>query len=149
MLLRPYTFIIFMAVNTLMFLLSCENSKSGEYEKETKIFGNYLSNTFHQALATDSTNYFLFSDSGCPGCMKRSSRYYQKNWPRNKYIMSPTLHENNFSLFEENIMIDSTGTINRLKYNGGNIGIIQVANKQVYRIIYVEASTIDSIYAHL
>ena len=94
-------------------------------------------------------NYFVFSENGCPGCMKRTNAFYQKNHKHNVYIMSKLFHEKYNNFFHENVLIDSSGKINRLKYHGGNIGIIQVAQQQVYNIIYVEASTIDSIYNKL
>jgi len=129
--------------------LGCNTAKDNAYQKETKIFSNYLEEKFHEALAKDSVNYFVFSENGCPGCMKRANAFYQKNHKHNVYIMSKQFHEKYFNFFHENILIDSSGKINRLKYHGGNIGIIQVAHQQVYNIIYVEASTIDSIYNKL
>lgn len=124
-------------------IFSCNNKPKNQ---DTELFAGYLETSLHSSIPSDSSNYILISEFGCHGCIEGTI-----NKLRDKanvtFILSKAAYHNymeNMQLPANRYRIDSTGEINRLKYHGGNVGIVQTANHAVYNIIPLQTATLDS-----
>lgn len=121
---------------------SCKNATE---DAETRHFSKYLE-TLHTSIPADSTNYVVISEFGCHGCI---SGIIDKLHDMDNaiFIVSRVAYYNYIEeqkLQVGRYLIDSTGEINRLKYHGGNAGIVQTANHTVYKIVPLQTNSLDS-----
>jgi hypothetical protein len=125
-------------------LCCCKREDNSRYKAETVNFNDYLKSHFNKTITNDSTCYFLVSESGCSGCIynvidafagKRRVIFIMSiaSYEKYSYKASPT----------EQILIDSTGKINRLPYHNGNIGLIETSKERIDTIIYFEPTTLE------
>lgn len=143
---RTFTILIIIAISILGFACKDEKPKETGLEKH---FSNYLNNTFKKTLANDSTWYVLVNESGCAGCVSRTIQHYYNN-PKAIFIFSVSSRNRFFEHIEEESFrakqwIDSSGKVNRLKYNNGNIGIISVHDGHIDTVYALDATNTDAV----
>ncbi|MBS1781772.1 MAG: hypothetical protein JSS78_01770 [Bacteroidetes bacterium] len=98
-----------------------------------------------RSIPDDSTNFLIVSINGCPSCIHKtfSQIAYIKH---GICILSLATYEKYMPKVNQSVWIDSMDKCDRLKYNNGNIGLIQTVHKKIYNIINIESTNIDSIY---
>lgn len=128
----------------LFLFFSCTNQHN-QFEGDSKIFEKYLKVNFARSIPEDSTNFFIVSINGCPSCIHKTlSRI-----PHIKHgicIVSLAVYDKYMPIENQRIWIDTMGKCDRLKYNNGNIGLIQTFHNKIYNIVNIEPTNIDSIF---
>lgn len=128
-------------------LLGACHSVNNKYNEDTTVFTSYLvQHEFKHALNSDSVDFVLVSSSACHGCIQKSLDRLL-NESNIVLISSSKTLEHNTSPITANkkYLVDKSNDLDRLKYHRRNIGIIRMLNNQIYDIIYLDPSTIDSV----
>ncbi len=120
---------------------SCKNADPvihERYEEETRYINQYLQGFKLQNV--DSIRLLiLVADEGCIGCVKEVVTTLS-NRENVLFVLSPIAYHRYLSSgnSSKNIIIDSTGKINRLSFHQGNVAAISFKQQQVDTIIVLE-----------
>lgn len=134
-------------------LLSCSRSK---YEKQTKLFNEYLSVTHHSSIPEELYNYLLIPLEGCAGCIHGVLQKLTKNETPLDNITIIISYSGKTSLYnltgikgKKNILIDSTGRLSRIGITKVNFAFIETKNNRINNISYFTSVNLDSLYTRL
>lgn len=131
-------------ISACIALASCRNTD--KYAADSKHFGTYLEHTFGTGIPKDSTTFVLVSEYGCHGCIEGTIEKLH-NRKNVVFILSKPAYNNYVAKEGQpsgNYKIDTSGEINRLKYHGGNVGIVQTSAGNIYNTAALQTAILDS-----
>src|SRR5690606_13089794 len=121
---------------------------TSKYEKETKIFKDYLQHRFNTFVPKESHNYLLSSDEGCKGCNSFVIRHLDSfniqtiiTSTRGLKEFENVLMMDEFEL-KKMIRVDSTGSFDRLNLGVRGVAIITTQNHKITKIKSINTATI-------
>lgn len=132
---------------SLLVVAAACKTKNNQYSNDTKTLNNYLQDVFSSSIPKDSSNFILISEYGCSGCISEALKELGSS-KRSTFILSANSYSKYFKnnqTSKEKYMVDSSGRINRLNFHQNNIGIIQTANGEIFNIVFVRPSNLDSV----
>jgi hypothetical protein len=125
-------------------IISCSNQQ----KKDTTYLNNYLLKIFNLKIKSTPTDYIIVSNNSCESCSNLSLEFALANKDTNKIFILPIqfkyLQENKLE-YPNNILIDTTNAIDKLKFHKGNICKIITSNGEIDSVIVYDLNNIESI----
>ena len=131
---------IILIFGLLLSAISCKNKSN-----DTIIFENYLKNKFKKEIEIKPRTYILLSENSCKMCASTILNTSLSIKDSNIIFIFPVKYSTYFeNKNNNNILIDKTNAINKLKFNKGSVCKIMTSDKKVDTIIYYELEDIES-----
>jgi hypothetical protein len=109
--------------------------------RELLHFNQYLEKTFNLQVPQDSAYFVLINETGCVECVQRSIEHFT-SIPKSTLIMTAATQEKYKHILAKSeahaVMIDATRKINKLRYHGGNIGVLATSNYKIDSILVLD-----------
>ncbi|CAN5900543.1 hypothetical protein BH11BAC7_BH11BAC7_15430 [soil metagenome] len=144
-------FLFFLAV---CFSIACKETPVKNEDKTTAVFSYFLKTAFDDSIKEAKQVYILIPKMGCKGCREDALRTLQQeiNQRGNQnitYIFSSAVLIADTFAAKQNVLIDSTGLLDKINLPISNITILKTDKKQVNSIVTIRSEMMDSIAFYL
>ncbi|MEO6833919.1 MAG: hypothetical protein ABI378_14695 [Chitinophagaceae bacterium] len=114
--------------------------------KQTKIFSDYLERTYQKEIPEAEHTYVSFPKNvGCLGCGVHTFNFLLANQFPNVTLICNESQIGQLpikSTYE--ILVDSNAELEQLNLNTQNVAILETSDRQIKRIVSIQADNIDS-----
>lgn len=130
---------LYVGLAAILPIISCTKK-----DKNTELLEQYLQKQFKVDIVKDSSTYILLANQACSGCAKYIFR--EAKAPHEKYIFVLPKPSDNYIYNHPNVLIDSSGTLGRLKFHRGNVCAIKTENGIVKDIKVYDPNEVKDIF---
>lgn len=123
----------------MLLLFSCKNT-----DKDTQLFERYLQEHLNRSIEKNDQIYILLSNSACSGCAKYI--FEKAKTPDKKFIFILPMPDNGFNYQFDNVLIDSSNAIGRLKFHMGNVCTIKTEDGAIEEVKVYEPFEVENIF---
>ena len=115
-----------------------------ETDKDTQLFERYLQEYLNTSIEENGKTYIMLSNSACSGCTKYI--FEQAKTPDKRFIFILPMPDNGFNYQFDNVLIDSTNAVGRLKFHMGNVCTIKTKNGEIEEVRVYEPFEVKDIF---
>lgn len=135
-----YKYLRIVAIIATLFFISC----NGEQDRDTQLLEQYLQKHFNRSIEKENQTYILLSHSACAGCAKYI--FERAKTPGKNFIFVLPRPTNDFDYRFNNVLIDSSNAVGRLKFHMGNVCTIKTKNGKITTVKVYEPLDVGQIF---